>query len=174
MMDRLEDRINQDVRGSVIYKRGYAHKDFESDYHSYKGNAYGLANTLLQTAFFKPSMQSNVPNLFFAGQLAGPGPGVPPTIISGRSAAKLVDETSYLRKKGNKTTWAFVKGVFSAFIDIFAMTTLELIAGSSISDALRSTVGRFIFVVIAFYAHLTAPPVKKLPKGIPKLLKKAK
>ena len=63
-------------------------KDFEADYHSYKGNAYGLANTLLQTAFLKPKMKSKkVKNLFYTGQLTVPGPGVPPAIISGQMVA---------------------------------------------------------------------------------------
>ena len=62
--------------------------DFENDYNSYKGNAYGLANTLMQTAFLKPKMQSNkLKNLFYTGQLTVPGPGVPPAIISGEVAA---------------------------------------------------------------------------------------
>jgi phytoene desaturase len=71
--------------------------DFESEYHSYKGNAYGLANTLTQTAFFKPSMRSKkVKNLLFTGQLTVPGPGVPPAIISGQVVAK--EAMKYLGK----------------------------------------------------------------------------
>ena len=77
VMDRLENRIGESVRDCLIYKRSYAHRDFEGDYHSYKGNAYGLANTLFQTAFFKPSMKSRVPNLHFAGQLTSPGQQMP-------------------------------------------------------------------------------------------------
>jgi phytoene desaturase len=53
-------------------------------YNSFKGNAYGLANTLKQTAILKPSCRSKkVNNLFYAGQLTVPGPGVPPSLISG-------------------------------------------------------------------------------------------
>jgi phytoene desaturase len=75
----------------VVVKRSYAHRDFESDYHSYKGNAYGLANTLLQTACFKPRLKSRrVENLYYAGQLTVPGPGVPPSLISGQVAASLI------------------------------------------------------------------------------------
>jgi hypothetical protein len=66
-------------------------REFEDDFGSYKGNAYGLANTLLQTAVFKPAVRSfKVDNLYFAGQLTVPGPGVPPAIISGHIAATLV------------------------------------------------------------------------------------
>lgn len=88
MMDRLEKLTGQEIRPYVIYKRSYAHRDFERDYHAYKGNAYGLANTLLQTAFLKPKMKSaKVENLYYAGQLTTPGPGVPPSIISGQVVA---------------------------------------------------------------------------------------
>jgi len=70
-------------------KRSYCIRDFEDDYHSYKGNAYGLANTLMQTAFMRPKIRSRkVNNLYFAGQLTVPGPGVPPCIISGKIVAE--------------------------------------------------------------------------------------
>jgi phytoene desaturase len=86
---RLEEKCGMDIRKHIIVKRSYAMRDFEKDYHAYKGNAYGLANTLRQTAFLKPKMKSRkVHNLFYAGQLTVPGPGVPPAIISGRIAAK--------------------------------------------------------------------------------------
>jgi len=88
MMERLEKLTGQEIRPHVIYKRSYAHRDFERDYHAYKGNAYGLANTLLQTAFLKPKMKSSkIENLYYAGQLTTPGPGVPPSIISGQVVA---------------------------------------------------------------------------------------
>lgn len=86
---RLERYTGQSLRNQLVYTRTYAHRDFESDYHAYKGNAYGLANTLRQTAFLKPSMRSpEISNLMFAGQLTVPGPGVPPAIISGQIAAE--------------------------------------------------------------------------------------
>ena len=88
VMDRLEDLTGQTIRDHVLYKRSYAHTDFKTDYHAYKGNAYGLANTLLQTAFLKPKLRSNkVKNLFYTGQLTTPGPGVPPSLISGQVVA---------------------------------------------------------------------------------------
>ncbi|MGV3539519.1 MAG: phytoene desaturase family protein [Rufibacter sp.] len=94
VMARLEKIIGQEVRRHVIYKRSYAHRDFINDYHAFKGNAYGLANTLLQTAVLKPSLKSKkVKNLFYAGQLTVPGPGVPPSLISGQVvAAEVVKE----------------------------------------------------------------------------------
>lgn len=89
IMDRFETLTEQSIRDSVIYKRSFAHRDFKSDYHAYKGNAYGLANTLMQTAFLKPKLKSKkVKNLYYTGQLTTPGPGVPPSLISGQVVAK--------------------------------------------------------------------------------------
>ncbi|GJM35011.1 MAG: phytoene dehydrogenase [Saprospiraceae bacterium] len=93
IMDRLENLTGQNIRKYIIYKRSFAHRDFVKDYHAYKGNAYGLANTLLQTAFLKPKLRSNkVANLFFTGQLTTPGPGVPPSLISGQVVANEIYE----------------------------------------------------------------------------------
>jgi phytoene desaturase len=92
IMDRLEKHVGMEVRKHVIYKRSYAHKEFIEDYGAFKGNAYGLANTLTQTAFLKPKLKSKkLHNLYFAGQLTTPGPGVPPCLISGQVAAKEVN-----------------------------------------------------------------------------------
>ncbi len=89
LMERLENLTGERIQENLTYKRSYCLNDFKQDYHSFKGNAYGLANTLRQTAIFKPSMRSKkVKNLFFTGQLTVPGPGVPPSIISGQVAAK--------------------------------------------------------------------------------------
>jgi len=91
VMTRLEQMTGQDIRSHVVYKRSFAHQDFERDYHAFKGNAYGLANTLLQTAFLKPKMKSKtVSNLYFTGQLTTPGPGVPPSLISGQVVAEVI------------------------------------------------------------------------------------
>jgi phytoene desaturase len=91
VMERLEKLIGQSIREHVVVKRSYAHADFISDYHAFKGNAYGLANTLMQTSILKPSLKSKkVKNLFFTGQLTVPGPGVPPSLISGQVVAEEV------------------------------------------------------------------------------------
>ncbi|MGY2133202.1 phytoene desaturase family protein [Hymenobacter sp. HD11105] len=97
VMDRLERLTGQSIRDAVVYKRSYAHSDFVADYHSYKGNAYGLANTLKQTAILKPTLKSRkVSNLYFTGQLTVPGPGVPPSLISGQVVAKEVERENQL------------------------------------------------------------------------------
>ncbi|MGV3557615.1 phytoene desaturase family protein [Larkinella arboricola] len=84
VMDRLEAYVGENVRNHVIFKRSYAHSNFIADYHAFRGNAYGLANTLRQTAILKPGLKNKrVNNLFYTGQLTVPGPGVPPSLISG-------------------------------------------------------------------------------------------
>jgi phytoene desaturase len=91
LITRLEQKWGQSISDSIVYKKSFAVSDFISEYHSFKGNAYGLANTLMQTAILKPSCKSNkVKNLYYTGQLTVPGPGVPPSLISGEVVAELV------------------------------------------------------------------------------------
>ncbi|MBE7634234.1 phytoene desaturase [Tenacibaculum finnmarkense genomovar ulcerans] len=91
IINRLEKLTQQSVKESVIFKESFCVKDFVKDYNSYKGNAYGLANILTQTAFLRPKIKSKkVKNLFFTGQLTVPGPGVPPSLISGKIASDLI------------------------------------------------------------------------------------
>jgi phytoene desaturase len=98
MLRRIEKQTGESIEGNLIYKRSYCINDFKEDYNSYKGNAYGLANTLMQTANLKPKITSKLENLVFCGQLTVPGPGVPPALISGKIAAKYT-----LRKINNLT-----------------------------------------------------------------------
>jgi phytoene desaturase len=88
IIKRMEDLCDDSIAAHIVYKKSYCVNDFTADYHAYKGNAYGLANTLRQTAVLKPSLRNKkLKNLFYAGQLTVPGPGVPPALISGEVAA---------------------------------------------------------------------------------------
>lgn len=88
---RLIEKIGFDINPHIVYKRSYCIADFMTDYNAYKGNAYGLANTLKQTALLKPRIKNkHLSNLFYTGQLTVPGPGVPPSIVSGEVVAKHV------------------------------------------------------------------------------------
>jgi phytoene desaturase len=88
ILKRFAEKTGEDIKDNIIYCKTYAHRDFVSDYNAYKGNAYGLANTLMQTAVLKPSCRSKkLKNLFYTGQLTVPGPGVPPSLISGEVVA---------------------------------------------------------------------------------------
>jgi phytoene desaturase len=76
-----------------LFNESFCVNDFISEYNSYKGNAYGMANTLRQTAFLRPNLKSKkVDNLFFTGQLTVPGPGVPPSLISGKLVSELIEK----------------------------------------------------------------------------------
>ena len=89
IVNRYENHIGQSISSSIIYKKSYCISDFKKDYNAFKGNAYGLANTLMQTSILKPSLKSKkVKNLFYTGQLTVPGPGVPPSLISGEVVSK--------------------------------------------------------------------------------------
>ena len=89
IINRYENHIGQNISTSIIYKKSYCISDFKKDYNAFKGNAYGLANTLMQTSILKPSLKSKkVKNLFYTGQLTVPGPGVPPSLISGEVVSK--------------------------------------------------------------------------------------
>lgn len=91
ILARFEKKTGQSIKNNIIYKKSYSISNFTDDYNSFKGNAYGLANTLMQTAVLRPSCRSiKIKNLFYSGQLTVPGPGVPPSLISGEVVAKEV------------------------------------------------------------------------------------
>ena len=93
LLKRLEEQTNQELEKHVLFKIPFCVEDFKKDYNSFKGNAYGMANTLRQTAFLRPSIKSKkVKNLFFTGQLTVPGPGVPPALISGRIVSEQINK----------------------------------------------------------------------------------
>lgn len=93
LLDRIEHITGENVKEHVVYHRSFAHRDYKTDYNGYKGNAFGLANTLNQTAILKPSLRNkHLKNLFFAGQLTTPGPGVPPSLISGQVVAAQIEK----------------------------------------------------------------------------------
>ena len=93
IINRFEKRTQQDVLKNILFKESYCVNDFVEDYNSYKGNAYGMANTLMQTAFLRPKLKSKkVDGLYFTGQLTVPGPGVPPSLISGKLVAELIEK----------------------------------------------------------------------------------
>lgn len=103
MMSRLEKHTNtENLILKIEYKRSFCLEDFKQDYNAFEGNAYGLANTLSQTAVLKPSLRNKkVKNLFYTGQLTVPGPGVPPSIISGKIAS--IEANKQLKSSYEKT-----------------------------------------------------------------------
>lgn len=95
LINRLEKNIGVDLKDAILFKESYCVNDFIKDYNAYKGNAYGLANTLMQTHVLRPKLKSKkVDNLYFCGQLTVPGPGVPPALISGKIVSELISKYS--------------------------------------------------------------------------------
>jgi len=91
IIKRFEEKTKQSIQNNIIFKESFCVNDFKSEYNSYKGNAYGMAMTLLQTAFLRPKLKSTkVDHLYFTGQLTVPGPGVPPSLISGKLTSELI------------------------------------------------------------------------------------
>ena len=91
MLDRLQRLTGESIEEHIAYERSYCIADFKNDYNAYRGNAYGLANTLRQTAILKPSIKNKkLSNFYYTGQLTVPGPGVPPSLISGKLVAKQI------------------------------------------------------------------------------------
>ncbi|MCD0476091.1 phytoene desaturase [Flavobacterium sp. EDS] len=94
IITRFETITQQSIKNNIIFKKSFCKNDFIEDYNAYKGNAYGMANTLLQTAFLRPKLKSKkVKNLYFTGQLTVPGPGVPPALISGKLVSELINKS---------------------------------------------------------------------------------
>lgn len=88
LLHRLKSITGNDIKENIVYKKSFCISDFKREYHAFKGNAYGLANTLKQTAILKPSLKNKkLTNFYYTGQLTVPGPGVPPSIISGEVVA---------------------------------------------------------------------------------------
>jgi phytoene desaturase len=103
LMNRLENHLGEKLVDHIVVKKSYCIKDFEKDYNAFGGNAYGLANTLNQTAIFKPKIiNKKIKNVIYTGQLTVPGPGVPPSIISGKIAANLLCQT--LKQQSHEIT----------------------------------------------------------------------
>ena len=101
ILERIEKITGQDIKNSLIYNNSYCLNDFKADYNSFKGNAYGLANTLKQTAFLRPAITNKkLNNLFYTGQLTVPGPGLPPAIISGTIVADQIASRELLKQAG--------------------------------------------------------------------------
>jgi phytoene desaturase len=92
VVQRIEQKTGIDITKHLIVKRDFSQNDFVADYNSYKGNAYGLANILMQTAFLKPKLKSKLNGLYYTGQLTAPGPGMPTCIISGQIVSKMVQK----------------------------------------------------------------------------------
>ena len=91
VISKIEKYEKDLIRDNIIERISYTKKDFVSEHNAYNGNAYGLANTLFQTANFKPNIKDKkIKNLYYCGHFTVPGPGLPPSLISGKIASELL------------------------------------------------------------------------------------
>jgi phytoene desaturase len=49
------------------YSRGYGMQEYGSDFNAFRGNAFGLANTMQQSLLWRPSLSGKAKNMVFAG-----------------------------------------------------------------------------------------------------------
>ena len=91
VISKMEKYEKNSIRNSIVEKISYTKNDFVTDYNAYNGNAYGLANTLFQTANFKPNIKDKkIENLYYCGHFTVPGPGLPPALISGKISSEII------------------------------------------------------------------------------------
>lgn len=83
-IEQLADRIEvPDLRSRIVYQSQRGPNDFKEQYYAWQGTALGMAHTLRQSAFFRPSNKSKkVSNLYYAGAGTQPGIGVPLCLMS--------------------------------------------------------------------------------------------
>ncbi|QYS85835.1 phytoene desaturase [Flavobacterium oreochromis] len=91
ILERIKKCTGENLKDAVLFKKSFGVNDFKERYYSCRGNAYGLANTLLQTSILRPQIDNKkLKNFFYTGQLTVPGPGVPPALISGKVVADYI------------------------------------------------------------------------------------
>ena len=92
IIDRIEQKIGASFRKQIVVKDIRAHEYFKETFNAYKGNAFGLAHTMSQSAFLRPAVKSKmVSGLYYVGQYTNPGTGVPIVTLSGKVVATQVE-----------------------------------------------------------------------------------
>ncbi len=87
-LTRMEQRTGRNLRRHLVFQESMSLTDFSRDYNAFMGNAFGLGQTLFQTAWFRAANRSRkVGNLYYAGQYTVPGTGTTMSMISGEVAA---------------------------------------------------------------------------------------
>lgn len=87
----IEGVIGTSIRDAVETSYIYSHRDFSGINNLYQGTALGLAHTLPQTAFLRPSHKSRrAKNLYFSGHYTQPGIGMPMVLIGAHLVSALI------------------------------------------------------------------------------------
>ena len=76
---------------SIVTRRDFTPRDFQSELNAYQGSAFSVAPTLTQSAYFRPHNKSErIPGLYIVGSGTHPGAGVPGVINSAKATCGLI------------------------------------------------------------------------------------
>jgi len=91
IIGHLEYLLDTSICDSIIVKRIFSQRDFKKHYNMYRGTAMGMAHTLWQTAYFRPSHKSKkVENLYYTGHYTHPGIGLPMVLIASQIVCDII------------------------------------------------------------------------------------
>jgi phytoene desaturase len=95
--ERLESTVMPGFSRHVVTSRLLTPQDFHDRLLSYKGAAFGLEPTLLQSAWFRPHNRSeDIERLYLVGAGTHPGAGVPGVLMSARALDSVVPDPERL------------------------------------------------------------------------------
>ncbi len=93
---RLSETVLPGLESEVVTSRVTTPQDFQDRYCSVKGAAFGLAPTLIQSAWFRPNNRSEeVRGLYLVGAGTQPGAGLPGVLSSARILDGLIPAPGY-------------------------------------------------------------------------------
>lgn len=87
----LEDHYLPNLSQHIITEHYIDPLHFRETLNSYKGSAFSLEPTLMQSAWFRPhNVSEDIPNLYFVGAGTHPGAGIPGVMSSAKIVADLI------------------------------------------------------------------------------------
>jgi len=90
---RLELLGITDFKPHIKFEESYTPLSWRKRYNLMKGSTHGLAHTLTQMAYFRPSNRHpRYENLYFVGASTHPGTGIPTAMVSGRLVSERIVE----------------------------------------------------------------------------------
>jgi phytoene desaturase len=91
----LEDSVLPGLAASVVSSRILTPQDFQDRLSSFRGAAFGVEPTLLQSAWFRPNnVSEDIANLYLVGAGTHPGAGLPGVLSSARVLDKVVPDAA--------------------------------------------------------------------------------
>ncbi len=100
VFEKLEKCGLEGLRKNIVFEKYADPGTFSERFNTYQGAGFGLAPTLFQSGYFRPSIKSKkVSGLYYAGASVHPGGGVPVVLVCGRLVAQQIHSD-------NKLNWA--------------------------------------------------------------------